>query len=45
MTPALAAGVTEHLWKIDDLVAPVDEHDAKPRVRSRGGSRRALGAE
>jgi IS1 family transposase len=34
MTPALAAGVTDQLWKIDDLVALVDEHDAaKPRQK------------
>ncbi len=32
MTPALAAGVVNTLWPMDDLVALVDAHDAaKPR--------------
>jgi IS1 family transposase len=34
MTPALAAGVSETLWSIDELVALVDKHDAaKPRQK------------
>jgi hypothetical protein len=24
-TPAVAAGVTDHIWKVDDIVALVDE--------------------
>jgi IS1 family transposase len=34
MSPALAAGVTDKLWSMDDLVALVDAHDAaQPRKR------------
>jgi IS1 family transposase len=34
MTPALAAGVCETLWSMDDLVALVDAHDAaQPRKK------------
>lgn len=34
MTPALASGVAEHLWSMDELVALVEEHDAsKPRQK------------
>ena len=34
MTPALAAGVSETLWSMDDLVALVDAQDAaKPRQK------------
>jgi hypothetical protein len=41
MTPALAAGVTDTLWSMRELVALVDAFDAaQPRKRP-GGSRRA----
>jgi len=34
MSPALAAGVTDTLWSMSDLVALVDAHDAaQPRKR------------
>jgi hypothetical protein len=34
MTPALAAGVSDTLWSMDDLVALVNAHDAaQPRQR------------
>jgi IS1 family transposase len=36
MTPALAANVADRLWSMDDLVALVDEHDAK-RPRQKPG--------
>lgn len=36
MTPALAANVTDKLWTMGDLVALVDEHDAK-RPRQKPG--------
>lgn len=36
MTPALAAHVTDELWTMDNLVALVDEHDAK-RPRQKPG--------
>ena len=34
MTPALAAGVSETFWSIDDFVGLVDKHDAaQPRQK------------
>jgi len=34
MTPALAAGVTDTLWSMKEMVAPVDAFDAgQPRKR------------
>jgi IS1 family transposase len=44
MTPALAAGVSQTLWSMDDLVGLVDEHDAaKPRQKP-GRKRKAATA-
>ena len=31
MTPAMAAGVTDRLWEMADLVAIVEAAEAKPR--------------
>jgi hypothetical protein len=33
MTPAMAAGVTDKLWSMDDLVAMMDEVAPKPGPR------------
>lgn len=33
MTPAMAAGVTEHLWEIDDIVALLEAVEPKPGLR------------
>ena len=33
MTPAMAAGVTDRVWKIGDIVALVEANDAKPKKR------------
>ena len=33
MTPAMAAGVSDRLWEIDDIAAPVEAADAKPAKR------------
>ncbi len=27
MTPAMAAGVTDHLWKIEDIVALLEDRE------------------
>lgn len=33
MTPAMAAGVTDRLWEISDIVALVEANDPKPGRR------------
>ncbi len=33
MSPSMAAGVTDRLWEIDDIVALVEAMDAKPGKR------------
>jgi len=33
-TPAMAAGVSDHVWKISEIVALIEAHDAQPAVRS-----------
>jgi IS1 family transposase len=33
MSPAMAAGVTDHLWEIGDIVAPVEATDKQPAKR------------
>lgn len=33
MTPAMAAGVTDRLWEMADLVAIVDAAEAAPKKR------------
>ncbi len=33
MTPAMAAGVTDRLWEVADLVAIVEAAEAKPGKR------------
>jgi hypothetical protein len=37
-TPAMAAGVVDRLWSMDDLYAAVTEHAAKARVRPSGSA-------
>ena len=39
ISPAMAAGVTDRLWDIEDIVRLVDE--AAPKSRSRGPYKRA----
>lgn len=33
MSPALAAGVTDRLWSLEDVVAKIDELAPAPKVR------------
>ena len=43
VTPAMAAGVTDRLWEVADIVALVDAAEAKPAKRGgRIGSVRPL---
>lgn len=32
VTPAMAAGVTDRLWNVEDIVRVIDEYEAKPRM-------------
>lgn len=41
VTPAMAAGVTDRLWEIDDIVALLDTVESKPGKR---GSYKKRGA-
>ena len=41
MTPAMAAGVTDKLWSMDDLVAMMDE--AAPKPGPRGPYKKRIG--
>ena len=45
MTPALASHMTDKLWTMDDLVALVDEHDAKRPRQKPGRKPKAAAAE
>jgi hypothetical protein len=33
VTPAMAAGVTERLWSVDDIVALLDNAEGEPKKR------------
>ena len=38
VTPAMAAGVTDKLWKISDVVAMLEKYEATDSVSSRAGA-------
>ena len=31
LTPAMAAGITDHVWKVQEIVALLDQKDSKPK--------------
>ena len=45
ITPALAAGVTDQLWEMGDLVRLIDEAAAPPKKRGPYRKRRANGED
>jgi hypothetical protein len=41
-TPAMAAGVTEHVWKLDELIALLEDAEAVPVKRGSYAKTRAV---
>jgi len=41
-TPAMAAGITDHVWKLDELIALLEEAEATPVKRGSYAKTRAV---
>ena len=44
-TPAVAAGITDHVWKLDELIGLLDAAEATPTKRGRYAKTRARDSE
>ena len=44
-TPAVAAGVTDHVWKLDEIIALLEAAEATPTKRGRYAKTRTVTGE